>query len=151
MKILVVNAGSSSLKYQLIDMETEQAIAKGNCERIAIEGSVLKHKSAKGEVEIKKDMPDHKVAVKMVLDALVNPKYGVISSMDEIGAVGHRVVHSGEDFDCSVLIDDKVLKICEKNAELAPLHVPANIIGINACKEVMPDTPMAAVFDTAFH
>ena len=151
MKILVVNAGSSSLKYQLIDMETEKAIAKGNCERIAIEGSVLKHRSAKGEVEIKKDMPDHKVAVKMVLDALVNPKYGVISSMDEIGAVGHRVVHSGEDFDCSVLIDDKVLKICEKNAELAPLHVPANIIGINACKEVMPDTPMAAVFDTAFH
>ncbi len=151
MKILVVNAGSSSLKYQLIDMETEQAIAKGNCERIAIEGSVLKHKSAKGEIEIKRDMPNHKVAVQMVLEALVDKNYGVISSMDEIGAVGHRVVHSGEDFNQSVLIDEQVLKICEKNAELAPLHVPANIVGINACREVMPDTPMAAVFDTAFH
>jgi acetate kinase len=151
MKILVVNAGSSSLKYQLIDMDTEDAIAKGGCERIGIKGSNLKHKTLKGETVIEKDMPNHKVAVQMVLNALVDPDIGVITSMDEIGAVGHRVVHSAEDFNNSVILTDEVMKICNKNAELAPLHMPANITGINACKEVMPNTPMVGVFDTAFH
>jgi len=151
MKILVVNAGSSSLKYQLIDMNTEEAIAKGGCERIGLKGSNLKHKTSKGETVIEKDMPNHKVAVQLVLNTLIDTNYGVIKSMDEIGAVGHRVVHSGEDFNKSVVLTDEVMEICEKNAELAPLHMPANIIGIKACKEVMPNTPMVGVFDTAFH
>ncbi len=151
MKILVINAGSSSLKYQLIDMETEQAIAKGGCERIGLPGSFLKHKG-KAEKQIDADMPDHKVAIKLVLDALVNPEYGVISSMSEINAVGHRIVHSGEDFDKSVVVTDEVIEICKNNTELAPLHQPANLTGIYACQEVMPKgTPMVAVFDTAFH
>ncbi len=151
MKILVINAGSSSLKYQLIDMETEQAIAKGGCERIGLPGSFLKHKG-KAEKQIDADMPDHKVAIKLVLDALVNPEYGVISSMSEINAVGHRIVHSGEDFDKSVVVTDEVIEICKNNTELAPLHQPANLTGIFACQEVMPKgTPMVAVFDTAFH
>ena len=151
MKILVVNAGSSSLKYQLIDMDTETVIAKGGCERIGIRGSNLKHKTSKGETLIEKDMPNHKVAMQLVLEALVNPEYGAIKSMDEIDAVGHRVVHSGEDFNCSVLLNDEVMKKCRANIELAPLHMPANILGIEACKEAMPDKPMALVFDTAFH
>ena len=151
MKILVINAGSSSLKYQLIDMETEKAIAKGGCERIGLNGSFLKHKG-KAEKTIEADMPDHKVAIKLVLDALVNPEYGVISSMSEINAVGHRIVHSGEDFDKSVLITPEVIETCKNNTELAPLHQPANLTGIFACQEVMPEgTPMVAVFDTAFH
>ena len=151
MKILVVNAGSSSLKYQLIDMDTETVIAKGGCERIGIRGSNLKHKTSKGETLIEKDMPNHKVAIQLVLEALVNPEYGAIKSMDEIDAVAHRVVHSGEDFNCSVLLNDEVMKKCRANIELAPLHMPANILGIEACKEAMPDKPMALVFDTAFH
>ena len=151
MKILVVNAGSSSLKYQLIDMDTETVIAKGGCERIGIRGSNLKHKTSKGETLIEKDMPNHKVAIQLVLEALVNPEYGAIKSMDEIDAVGHRVVHSGEDFNCSVLLNDEAMKKCRANIELAPLHMPANILGIEACKEAMPDKPMALVFDTAFH
>ena len=151
MKILVVNAGSSSLKYQLIDMETENVIAKGGCERIGIRGSNLKHKTSKGEKIIERDMPNHKVAIQLVLEALVDPEYGAISSMDEIDAVGHRVVHSGEDFNCSVLVDDEVLAKCRNNIELAPLHMPANILGIEACREAMPGKPMALVFDTAFH
>ena len=151
MKILVVNAGSSSLKYQLIDMDTEEVIAKGGCERIGIRGSSLKHKTSKGEVVLEKDMPNHKIAIQMVLEALVHKDYGAIRSMKEIDAVGHRLVHSGEDFNKSVLLTDEVLEICRRNAELAPLHQPANILGIEACKEVMPDTPMALVFDTAFH
>lgn len=151
MKILVVNAGSSSLKYQLIDMDTETVIAKGGCERIGIRGSNLKHKTSKGETLIERDMPNHKVAIQLVLEALVNPEYGAIKSMDEIDAVGHRVVHSGEDFNCSVLLNDEVMKKCRANIELAPLHMPANILGIEACKEAMPDKPMALVFDTAFH
>lgn len=151
MKILVVNAGSSSLKYQLIDMETENVIAKGGCERIGIRGSNLKHKTSKGEKIIERDMPNHKVAIRLVLEALVDPEYGAISSMDEIDAVGHRVVHSGEDFNCSVLVDDEVLAKCRNNIELAPLHMPANILGIEACCEAMPGKPMALVFDTAFH
>ena len=151
MKILVVNAGSSSLKYQLIDMDTETVIAKGGCERIGIRGSNLKHKTSKGETVIEKDMPNHKVAIQLVLDALVNPEYGAIRSMDEIDAVGHRVVHSAEDFDKSVLLTDDIMKICRRNAELAPLHMPANILGIEACMEAMPGKPMGLVFDTAFH
>lgn len=151
MKILVVNAGSSSLKYQLIDMDTENVIAKGGCERIGIRGSNLKHKTSKGETLIEKDMPNHKVAIQLVLEALVNPEYGAIKSMDEIDAVGHRVVHSAEDFNCSVLLDDEVMKKCRINAELAPLHMPANILGIEACMEAMPGKPMGLVFDTAFH
>lgn len=151
MKILVVNAGSSSLKYQLIDMENEQAVAKGGCERIGLEGSFLKHKTAKGETVIEKALPDHKVAVQLVLDTLTDAEWGVIGSMKEIDAVGHRVVHSAEDFNCSVLLTDDVMKICAANSELAPLHQPANITGIEACRAVMPDTPMMGVFDTAFH
>lgn len=151
MKILVVNAGSSSLKYQLFDMDTEKVIVKGGCERIGIRGSKLTHKTDKGETDIEKDMPNHKVAMQLVLEALVHPEYGVIKSMSEIDAVGHRVLHSGGDFDGSVLLTDEVLAICKKNAELGPLHMPANILGIEACREVMPDTPMGLVFDTAFH
>lgn len=151
MKILVVNAGSSSLKYQLIDMANEQAVAKGGCERIGLEGSFLKHKTAKGETVIEKALPDHKVAVQLVLDTLTDAEWGVIGSMKEIDAVGHRVVHSAEDFNCSVLLTDDVMKICAANSELAPLHQPANITGIEACRAVMPDTPMVGVFDTAFH
>ena len=151
MKILVVNAGSSSLKYQLIDMENEQAVAKGGCERIGLEGLFLKHKTAKGETVIEKALPDHKVAVQLVLDTLTDAEWGVIGSMKEIDAVGHRVVHSAEDFNCSVLLTDDVMKICAANSELAPLHQPANITGIEACRAVMPDTPMVGVFDTAFH
>ncbi len=151
MKILVINAGSSSLKYQLIDMETEKAIAKGGCERIGLEGSFLKHKG-KQEKVIEEAMPDHKSAIKLVLDALVNSEYGVISSMDEIDAVGHRIVHSGEDFNKSVLLTEDVIATCKNNTELAPLHQPANLTGIFACQEVLPKgTPMVGVFDTAFH
>ena len=151
MKILVVNAGSSSLKYQLIDMDTENVIAKGGVERIGIRGSLLKHKTDKGEKIIEQDMPNHKIALKLVLDALVDPEYGAIRSMAEIDAVGHRMVHSAEDFDSSVLLTDDVMEKCRRNAELAPLHMPANILGVEACKEVMPNTPMGLVFDTAFH
>ncbi len=151
MKILVINAGSSSLKYQLIDMTNESVIAKGLCERIAIDGSVLTHKANGKETVFNNDMPNHEVAIKMVLDALVSPECGVIKSMDEISAVGHRVVHSAEDFTESVLVNDEVLAICERNSELAPLHNPANVMGIKACQSVMPNTPMVAVFDTAFH
>ena len=138
MKVLVINAGSSSLKYQLIDMETEKAIAKGGCERIGLDKSLLTHKANGKVIEIQKDMPDHTTAIKLVLDALVNEEYGAIKSMDEIDAVGHRVVHSAEDFKSSVVITDEVIKTCIANTELAPLHQPANVTGITACKEVMP-------------
>lgn len=151
MKILVINAGSSSLKYQLIDMATEKAIAKGGCERIGLEGSFCKHKANGKEVVIEKAMPNHQVAVQLVLDALVDKDHGAIASMEEIDAVGHRVVHSGEDFNCSVKITPEVLATIASNTELAPLHQPANITGINACAAIMPNTPMVAVFDTAFH
>lgn len=151
MKILVINAGSSSLKYQLIDMRDESVLAKGLCERIGLEGSMLTHKNGKTEEVIKKPMPTHVEAIKLVLDALVNKDYGVIKSMDEISAVGHRVVHSAEDFNCSQLLTDDVMKVIKNNVELAPLHQPANIMGIEACKAVMPNAPMVAVFDTTFH
>ena len=151
MNVLVINCGSSSLKYQLIDSVTEKALAKGLCERIGIDGR-LNHTPAGGEkVVINEAMPTHEQAIKMVLDALINPTYGVIKSLDEISAVGHRVVHGGEKFAHSVIINDEVMAAIEECNELAPLHNPANLIGINACKALMPNTPMVAVFDTAFH
>ena len=152
MKILVINAGSSSLKYQPIDMETEQAILKGLCERISFDGGELTQKTADGRVlNIKQNMKDHTQAIELVLKAMVDPVYGAIKSTDEISAVGHRVLHSGEDFKSSVVIDDEVIRICEKNAELGPLHMPGNIACIKSCREVMPGVPMVAVFDTTFH
>ncbi|MBS4539755.1 acetate kinase [Clostridium sp. D2Q-11] len=152
MKILVINCGSSSLKYQLIDMTNEEVLAKGLAERIGIEGSIVKHKPAgKESVSIERPMDDHKKAIEIVLNALVDENHGAIKSMDEINAVGHRVVHGGEKFSDSVIIDEEVLKAIEECSELAPLHNPPNIMGIQACKELMPSTPMVAVFDTAFH
>ena len=150
--ILVINAGSSSLKYQLIDMESETLVAKGNAERIGIAGSKLTHNPIKTPaVVIEEPMADHVAAIRMVLEALTDKEHGVISSMDEINAVGHRVVHGGEKFSGSVLIDDEVIAALEENIPLAPLHNPANLMGIRACQEVMPNTPMVGVFDTAFH
>lgn len=151
MKILVINCGSSSLKYQLIDMTSEQPIAQGLVERIGIEGSVLTHKVNGKKYKIEEEMKDHKKAIELVLNALTNEEYGVIKNMAEISAVGHRVVHGGEKYAESVLIDSDVMKALEEFIKLAPLHNPPNIIGINACKELMPSTPMVAVFDTAFH
>ncbi len=152
MKILVINAGSSSLKYQLINMETEQVMAKGLCERIGIEGSKLNHTPAGGEKNvIEKNMKDHSDAIQMVLDALTDANYGVISDMSEIAAVGHRVVHGGETFSGSVIINDEVKKALEACVPLAPLHNPANLIGIAACEAAMPGVPQIGVFDTAFH
>ena len=151
MKVLVINCGSSSLKYQLIDSETEQALAIGLCERIGIDGR-LNHTPAGGEkVVIEASMETHEVAIKMVLAALTDKTHGVIQSLDEIGAVGHRVVHGGEKFSSSTLITDDVIAAIEECNDLAPLHNPANLIGINACKAIMPNIPMVAVFDTAFH
>lgn len=152
MKILVVNCGSSSIKYQLIDMKDESVVAKGLVERIGMEGSVLTHQPAgHDKVVIKTDMPDHTVGIKLVLGAFVNSDYGVIKNMDEIAAVGHRVVHGGEKFSASVLITPDVMQGIEDCIDMAPLHNPPNIAGINACKEVMPNVPHVAVFDTAFH
>lgn len=153
MKVLVINAGSSSLKYQLIDMDNESVLAKGLCERIGIEGSNLQHTNIAHDekTKIEKPMKDHGDAIQMVIDALVDEKIGVISSMDEIGAVGHRVVHGAEEFAQSCIITEAVMKALEKCTPLAPLHNPPNIIGIEACKKIMPNTPMVAVFDTAFH
>ncbi|AEB76161.1 acetate/propionate family kinase [Clostridium botulinum] len=151
MKILVINCGSSSLKYQLIDMISQEPIAQGLVERIGIQGSVLTHKVNGKKHVIEEEMKDHKKAIALVLDALVNEEFGVIKNMEEISAVGHRVVHGGEKYAESVLIDDEVMKALEEFIKLAPLHNPPNITGINACKELMPNTPMVAVFDTAFH
>lgn len=152
MKILVINAGSSSLKYQLIDMKDESVILKGLCERITAKGGKLTQKTFDGrETEISKEMPTHKEAMQLVLTAMLDKEKGALSSISEIGAVGHRVLHSGEDFKHSVVIDDEVIKICEKNAELGPLHMPGNIACIKSCREVMPGIPMVAVFDTTFH
>lgn len=152
MNILVINCGSSSLKYQLIDMDNEEVLAKGLVERIGIEGSRVKHETTgKEEVIIEEPMSDHKKALELVLNALIDPNYGAVKSMDEIGAVGHRVVHGGEQFSSSVIIDDKVMGALNDCIELAPLHNPPNIMGIEACQELMEDTPMVGVFDTAFH
>ena len=152
MNILVINCGSSSLKYQLIDMNEEKVLAKGLSERIGIEGSRIKHTTTgKKEIIIEKPMSDHKEVLEIVLSTLVNSEHGAIKSMDEINAVGHRVVHGGEKFANSVKIDDEVMKALNECIDLAPLHNPPNIMGIEACKELMPDTPMVGVFDTAFH
>ena len=152
MKILVINAGSSSLKYQLIDMDEKKVLAKGLCERIGIEGSRLNHTPAGcDKVVIESPMPSHADAIKLVIDALVDKNHGVIGSMAEIGAVGHRVVHGGESFSGSVIIDEEVKKALRDCIELAPLHNPANIIGIEACEKVMPGVKQVGVFDTAFH
>ena len=152
MKIFVVNCGSSSIKYQLIDMKDESVIAKGLVERIGIEGSVLTHTPAgKDKVRLESAIPDHVDGIKKVLAALVDPNHGVIKSMDEIDAVGHRVVHGGEIFNESVVITDEVLKQIEDLSDVAPLHQPANVSGIRACQKLMPNTPQVAVFDTAFH
>lgn len=152
MKILVINAGSSSLKYQLIDMETEGVLAKGGCERIGIAGSLLKAKGNGKEKVYEQDMPNHKVAIELVLEALHDDEIGVIKSMEEIDAVGHRIVASGEYFKKTTLVTPEVLKTLEeKTFELAPLHNPAAATAIRACMEVMPKTPMALVFDSSFH
>jgi acetate kinase len=152
MKVLVINCGSSSLKYQLIDMSNEGVLAKGLVERIGIEGSILTQKvEGRQNFVVQQPMEDHKDAIKLVLDALLDKENGVIGSMDEISAVGHRVVHGGEKYSTSVLIDDSVMAALEECVKLAPLHNPPNLIGINACKALMPNTPMVAVFDTAFH
>ena len=152
MKVLVINCGSSSLKYQLIDSDSEKALAVGICERIGQEMGCLKHTPDGGEkVVINTPMPNHEVAVQLVLDALVDANHGVIKSLDEISAVGHRVVHGGEKFAASTVITDEVIKAIEDCNDLAPLHNPANLIGIRACRSLMKGVPMVAVFDTAFH
>ena len=152
MNVLVINCGSSSLKYQLLDMSTEEVLAKGLAERIGIEGSVLIHE-APGQEKVKFEQPmkTHKEALNILMAALVDPNHGVIKSLNEISAVGHRTVHGGEAFSASVVVDDAVIKSLEECSELAPLHNPANLIGIRACQELLPTVPMVAVFDTAFH
>lgn len=152
MNVLVINAGSSSLKYQLIDMSNESVLAKGLCERIGIDNSFLKHtKSGSDAVVIEKDLWNHKVAIQEVISALTDENLGVIKDMSEITAVGHRVVHGGEKFASSVVITDTVMAALRQCIEIAPLHNPPNIVGIEACQAIMPNTPMVAVFDTAFH
>jgi|SRR5690554_1051800 acetate kinase len=152
MKILIINAGSSSLKYQLIDMDNENVLAKGNAERIGIKDSLLTHEvMGKEKFKISKNFNDHTEAIKEVIKTLISADKGVITDMSEIGAVGHRVVHGGERFKESVLIDDEVMDAIRANIDLAPLHNPANIMGIEACMKIMPGVPMSAVFDTAFH
>lgn len=151
MNVLVVNCGSSSLKYQLIDSDSEAVLAKGLCERIGIDGRLVYQKTGLDKEITEAAMPTHKQAIQMVLDALVNEKTGAIRSLSEIDAVGHRVVHGGEKFASSIVLTPEVLKAIEECNDLAPLHNPANLIGIRACQELMPETPMVAVFDTAFH
>ena len=152
MNVLVINCGSSSLKYQLIETDSEEVLAKGLCERIGIDGSAITHTPKGGDkVTTTVPMKDHTDAVKLVIEKLTDTNVGVIKSLDEIDAVGHRVVHGGEKFASSVVINDEVMAAIAECNDLAPLHNPANIIGINACKEVMPGVPMVAVFDTAFH
>ncbi|MDR0570687.1 MAG: acetate kinase [Clostridiales Family XIII bacterium] len=153
MKVLIINCGSSSLKYQLLDMTNETLLAKGLVERIGIEGSAITHEKTgrKDKFTLATPMEDHNDAIRHVIQALLDKDHGVVSSMDEIGAVGHRVVHAGEMYSKSVLIDKSVIKALNDCADLAPLHNPPNITGIEACQAIMPGTPMAAVFDTAFH
>ena len=151
MNVLVINCGSSSLKFQLINSESEQVLAKGLCERIGIDGRLTYQPEGGEKAVSEKAMPTHTEAIQFVIDALTDEKTGVVNSLDEIGAVGHRVVHGGEKFTKSVVITDEVKAAIEECNDLAPLHNPANLIGINACQSLMPKTPMVAVFDTAFH
>ena len=151
MNVLVINCGSSSLKYQLINSDTDDVLAKGLCERIGIDGRLVYQKAGCDKEITEAAMPTHKEAIQMVLDALVNEKTGAVKSLSEVNAVGHRIVHGGEKFASSVIITDEVLDAVAECNDLAPLHNPANLIGINACKELMPGVPMVAVFDTAFH
>ena len=152
MNILVINCGSSSLKYQLIDTDTEKVLAKGLCERIGLDDAILNHTpSGKDKVVIHCNMPDHNVAIKEVVNILTDAENGVIASLEEIGAIGHRVVHGGEKFNSSVPINDAVMAALEECIPLAPLHNPPNIIGIKACQAAMPGVPQVGVFDTAFH
>ena len=152
MKVLVINCGSSSLKYQVLDMANEVLLCKGLVERIGMDGSVIKHeKIGMDKFILEAPMADHKDAIGHVLDAVQDAEHGVVTDMSEIGAVGHRVVHAGERYSSSVLITDDVIKVLEECTALAPLHNPPNLLGIAACKELMPGTPMVAVFDTAFH
>lgn len=152
MKVLVLNCGSSSLKYQLINMENEEVLAKGIAERIGIEDGFVKHEAiGKDKLIVEDEMGNHKAAIKIVLNAITDPVYGAVKSMDEIAAVGHRVVHGGEKFSGSILINEEVKKTLEECSDLAPLHNPPNLMGIYACEEILPNVPMVAVFDTAFH
>ncbi len=152
MKVLVINSGSSSIKYQVFDMEKEELLAKGLVERIGIQGSRIVHTPIGGEKIVKEaEIPDHRVGIKLLIDALLNKDYGVVKDLNEIAAVGHRVVHGGEKFSGSVLITDEVMDALRENIELAPLHNPPNILGIEACQELMPNIPHIGVFDTAFH
>lgn len=151
MNVLVINCGSSSLKYQLINSDTEEVLAKGLCERIGIDGRLVYQKAGCDKEITEASMPTHKEAIQMVLDALTNDKTGAIASLKEVNAIGHRVVHGGEKFASSVVITDEVIQAVEECNDLAPLHNPANLIGIRACQELMPGVPMVAVFDTAFH
>ena len=150
MKILVVNCGSSSLKFQLIDSETEEVAASGLCERIGLDGA-LTYKVNGDKIKQEIDLPDHEVAIKKVLDTLLDKEIGVLTSLDEIGAIGHRMVHGGEKFSSSVIINEEIIKQIETCNDLAPLHNPANLLGVRACQEVMPGVPNVVVFDTAFH
>lgn len=150
MKILVVNCGSSSLKFQLIDSETEEVAASGLCERIGLDGALI-YKVNGDKIKQEIDLPDHEVAIKKVLDTLLDKEIGVLTSLDEIGAIGHRMVHGGEKFSSSVIINEEIIKQIETCNDLAPLHNPANLLGVRACQEVMPGVPNAVVFDTAFH
>jgi len=151
MKILVLNCGSSSLKYQLFDMTDESVLAKGICEKIGMEGSFNKHEAGENEIKAEIVMNDHADAIKIVMNNLINKDFGVIKDMSEISAVGHRVVHGGEDLYESVVIDEKIKKAIDSCSELAPLHNPPNLTGITACEKLMPNVPQIAVFDTAFH
>lgn len=151
MNVLVINCGSSSLKFQLINSDSEEVLAKGLCERIGIDGSLTYQPAGGDKVKTAKDMPTHTEAIQYVIDALTDAQTGVVKSLDEIGAVGHRMVHGGEKFASSVVITDDVKKAVEECNDLAPLHNPANLIGVDACEKLMPNTPMVGVFDTAFH
>ncbi len=151
MNVLVINCGSSSLKYQLIDSETEAVLAKGLCERIGIDGRLVYQKAGNDKEITEASMPTHKEAIQMVLEALTNEKTGAIKSLDEVNAIGHRIVHGGEKFASSAIITDEMIKAVEECNDLAPLHNPANLIGIRVCSELMPDVPQVGVFDTAFH
>ena len=151
MNVLVINCGSSSLKYQLIDSQTEAVLAKGLCERIGIDGRLVYEKTGCDKEVTEAAMPTHKQAIQLVLDALVNPTTGAIADLTAIDAVGHRVVHGGEKFATSTVLTEEVINVIEECNDLAPLHNPANLIGIRACQELMPNVPMVAVFDTAFH